>query len=160
MCKIHQRKYEGLANDLLRIDASMKGIAGPELISYFMKPPPNVSSMIQEERDIEIIDDMTKVVYWKFKMPLMSARDSCMKITQSNQGDGTFFVCETIERPDVPEVKGVVRMFVYTRGYVRPNKELPDTIDYTEMTVMNMGGYMPARLLNMVLASEREKEFR
>ena len=83
MCKIYQRKYEGLANDLLRIDASMKNITGDELVSYFMKPPPGQSSMIQEEKDIEIIDDNTKIVYWKFKMPLMSARDNCMKITKS-----------------------------------------------------------------------------
>lgn len=94
------------------------------------------------------------------KMPLMSARDICMRFTYSDQEDGKFFVCETVVRDDCPEVDGVVRMFMYTRGFIRPNKESPaDIFDYTEFTVFNMGGYMPARLLNMVVASETQKEF-
>jgi hypothetical protein len=49
---------------------------------------------------------------------------------------------------------------MFTRGFIRPNKESPaDTLDYTELSVFNMGGYMPARLLNMVIASETAKDF-
>jgi hypothetical protein len=89
------------------------------------------------------------------KMPLMSNRDNVMKISITDQDGGKFVVAETIERDDCPIIPGVVRMFVYTRGYVRPNKEDPENVlDYTELSVFNMGGYMPARLLNMVVASE------
>ena len=85
---------------------------------------------------------------------MMSSRDNVMKITISDHEGGRFVVCETIEHPERPVYPGVVRMFVYTRGYVRPNKTGLGGHDYTELTVMNMGGYIPARLLNMVIASE------
>ena len=94
-----------------------------------------------------------KIVYWKFKMPMMSSRDNVMNIKIVDHEGGRFFVGETVEHPDKPVFPGVVRMFVYTRGFVRPGKEA-GTHDYTELTVMNMGGYIPARLLNMVIASE------
>ena len=160
-CQVWQRKYDGLSNDLVRMDCSMKNIDMDTLVEHFMNPPPDNSGMVQEMKVIEEISDSCKIMYWRIKMPMMSARDNVMKMTKCTQGDGQFFIVETIERPDYPVIKGVVRMFIYTRGYVRPSKESPsDTLDYTEMTVMNMGGYMPARLLNMVLASEAEKEFR
>ena len=84
----------------------------------------------------------------------MSARDNVMKITVSDHNGGKFIVCETIEHPDKPVQSGVVRMFVHARGFVRPSKTVEGALDYTEFSVFNMGGYMPARLLNMVLAAE------
>lgn len=92
-------------------------------------------------------------------MPMMSARDNVMKITITNHEDGRFVVCETVDHPAKPVQPGIVRMFVYTRGFVRPSKSAPGAFDYTELSVFNMGGYMPARLLNMVVASESSREF-
>jgi hypothetical protein len=67
---------------------------------------------------------------------------------------------KTIERENLPEVPNVVRMFAFGRGIVTANKESPeDTIDYTEISFINMKGYFPARLMNMVIASETQKEF-
>ena len=85
---------------------------------------------------------------------MMSARDNVMKITITDHEDGKFVVCETVEHPDKPVQPGIVRLFLYTRGFVRPSKHEEGSHDYTELSVFNMGGYMPARLLNMVVASE------
>ena len=74
--------------------------------------------------------------------------------------NGDWVCLKTIVRDDVPEVKGVVRMFLYSRGLVSINKESPeDTVDYTEVSYFNLNGYFPARLMNMVIASETKKEF-
>lgn len=94
-------------------------------------------------------------------MPMMSDRDNVIQIHQSETPDGSEFIClKTVERDDVPEVPGVVRMFMFTRGMVSINKESPDdTVDYTEITYFNLNGYFPARLMNMIIAGETKKEF-
>ena len=157
---IHQKSQKG-KTDMLRIDASFKNIKKEEILKYFLNPPPDQMAMMKEMRDIEQIDDQTKVVYWRFKMPMMSDRDNVMQIHQSETDDGSEFIClKTVVRDDVPEVPGCVRMFMFTRGMVSVNKESPDdTIDYCEITYFNMNGYFPARLMNMVIAGETKKEF-
>ena len=94
-------------------------------------------------------------------MPMMSDRDNVMQIHMSPYEDGSQWIClKTVVREDCPEIKGVVRMFIFTRGIVSVNKESPhDTIDYTELTHFNMNGYFPARLMNMVIAAETKKEY-
>ena len=112
-------------------------------------------SMMKELRDIEQIDKDTKVVYWRFKMPMMTDRDNVIQIHNREIDGKEFFVVKTVERDDVPEVPGVVRMFMNSRGLISINKESPDdTIDYTELSYFNLKGYFPARLMNMVIASE------
>ena len=117
--------------------------------------------MIKEQRTIERIDENTTIDYWRFKMPMMSDRDNVMSIHQSLTPDGSeFLYIKTVERDDCPPVPGVVRMFLFTRGLVSINKESPeDTIDYTEISYFNLNGYFPARLMNMVIAGETQKEF-
>jgi hypothetical protein len=109
---------------------------------------------------IEQIDENTEVRYWRIKMPMMSDRDNVVRIHQREiEGGSEFVEMKTLVRDDVPEVPGCVRMFHFTRGLVTINKEHPDTIDYTEIMYMNLNGYFPARLMNMVIASETQKEF-
>lgn len=132
-----------------------------QLLQYYLNPPPGQQNMIKEQRTIERIDENTTIDYWRFKMPMMSDRDNVMSIHQSLTPDGSeFLYIKTVERDDTPPVPGVVRMFLFTRGLVSVNKESPeDTIDYTEVSYFNLNGYFPARLMNMVIAGETQKEF-
>jgi hypothetical protein len=67
---------------------------------------------------------------------------------------------KTIKRDDIPEVPGVVRMFLYSRLLLKPCPISPaDTIDYTEISQFNMNGYFPERLMNMIIAAETQREF-
>ena len=157
--KIWQRKHESLSNDLIRIEATLQNIDMEDFIQFFMNPPPDQQSMMQEQVTLAEDGPDCKTVYWKFKMPMMSARDNVMKITITDHEDGRFVVCETVDHPDKPVQPGIVRMFIYTRGWVRPSKSQQGAFDYTELSVFNMGGYMPAKLLNMVVASEASREF-
>lgn len=157
---IFQKKQPG-KTDILRINASFKGIKKDQLLKYYLNPPPGQQQMIKEQRTIERIDENTTIDYWRFKMPMMSDRDNVMSIHQSLTPDGSeFLYIKTVERDDCPPVPGVVRMFLFTRGLVSINKESPeDTIDYTEISYFNLNGYFPARLMNMVIAGETQKEF-
>ena len=157
--KISQRKHESLKNDLLRIDATFDDVDQEDFILSFMNPPPEQQKMIQEMVVLSEEGPYCKIMYWKMKIPMMSSRDNTMKITVTDHEGGRFVVAETVDHPDKPVQPGVVRMFIHTRGYVRPSKTIEGALDYTELSVFNMGGYMPARLLNMVIASETQKEF-
>ena len=65
--------------DFLRTDAQLKGIPAEAMAHYYMNPPE--SEMLKEVEVLEKSDDGTScIVYWRFKMPLMSDRDNIAKI--------------------------------------------------------------------------------
>jgi len=130
------------------------------MVDFITNPPADKMKMVVEQRDVEIIDEHNRIKYWRIKMPMMSQRDNVAQMYTKPMDDGsTFVMSKSVERDDVPEVPNVVRMFLFIRSYIRPNKDSPaDTIDYTEITHFNMKGYFPARLMNMVIASEAQKE--
>jgi hypothetical protein len=117
--------------------------------------------MTKELKVLEKHSDDSFIIYWRFKMPMMSDRDNVMHIMKQKREDGSIFtMLKTVERDDAPLVKGVVRCFCFTQGLCTVNKESPDdTIDYTELSYFNMNGYFPARLMNMIIASETKREF-
>lgn len=47
--KIWQRKHESLSNDLIRIEATLQNIDMEDFIQFFMNPPPDQQSMMQEQ---------------------------------------------------------------------------------------------------------------
>jgi hypothetical protein len=63
-------------------------------------------------------------------------------------------VISSIEHPDFPERKGIIRMEMFKASLVQ--QQGPD-IKITEFSNFNMKGYFPMRLLNMVMASAVEK---
>ena len=71
----------------------------------------------------------------------------------------TYFEVMSVTHPLCPEVPKVVRMFCTSNGMVSLNEDSSDTVDYVECTNVDFKGYMPARLMNMVIAAETLKEF-
>ena len=120
-CNIWQRKFEGMSNDLVRIDAQLKNITPQSVVDHYWNPIKDTAGMILENKVIERIDEDNVIQSFKIKMPMMSARDNVMKLSKKAQDGGIFFTLETVERPEYPVIPGVVRMFIYTRGFVRPN---------------------------------------
>ena len=121
-----------------------------------MNPPP--SDLMKETEVLEKSDDgNTATIYWRFAMPMMSDRDNVAKIHQFKQEDGSYFgYCITVDHDKKPAVKNVVRM--YQRIYFTA-KDVDGDLHYTEISNFDMKGYMPARLMNMLISSETEKEF-
>ena len=157
---IHQRKMPGYSTDMLRVDATFQGISMQQLLDYFIDPPPGKMEMMKESRILEKIDEYTCVKYQRIKMPMMSDRDQVLSIHHEPiDKNSTYIIIQTVEREDCPEVPGAVRMSMFLRALIRKNPESPeDTVDFTEINCFNMKGYMPGRLLNMVIASEASKE--
>ena len=92
-------------------------------------------------------------------MPLMTERDNVIRTTRYDNEDGSVYlqIC-SVERDDVPERAGVVRIFAKIDAFIRRHPSLPNTSIYTCFSLYDMKGYMPAMLLNMVIASEAKKE--
>jgi hypothetical protein len=155
---LHQKKHENKA-DMLRVDCSFKNVKREDLVEYMTNPPPHDD--ILERKCLEKIDENTSVNYWKFKMPMMSDRDNVIQIHKSDLAGGNkFFVMKSVEREDCPEVAGAVRMFMFSRGLISINNESPsDTIDYTEITYMNLNGHFPTGLMNMIMASSMTADY-
>jgi hypothetical protein len=51
-------------------------------------------------------------------------------------------------------------LFYHVQAHLRQDPNDKDLYHYTEFDIFDMKGYIPARLLNMILASETEKEFK
>ena len=145
---------------MIRIDAVLQNVNGDDFMEYFNNPPMD-DGVMKEMRKIEDIPD-GQICYWRFKMPMMSERDNICKVITKKMDNGDLFIaCTSLERDDIPPVKGVVRMYQHISGLMRlqPGVE-PPTFDYTEFDVIDMGGYIPTRLMNMVMASTIKSEFR
>ena len=113
--------------------------------------------MIKETRLIEKINEDEEIKYWRFRMPLMSDRDMVFRQFRKTLEDGSKLIfVTTIDRPDVPPIKGIVRMTMSVHGLIKPGST-PGVVDYTELSKFDMKGHLPARLLNMVIASEAQK---
>lgn len=159
-CTIHQKKRGKGLVDMIRLDAKMLKADPAGIMNYFYNPPKEKSSMMKEVRTLEERPD-GKVVYWRFKLPLMSDRDNICFIKETKQDDGSLFIqCTTEERDDVPPVKGVVRMYMYVSCWVRPDASNPELWHFTEIELIDFGGKIPPALLNMALASDGLKEFK
>ena len=92
------------------------------------------------------------------KLPLMTDRDIVFRQHKKILPDGGHLVfVNSIDRPDVPKVKGCIRCTMIVYGYVKPSATIEGAIDYTEISMMDMKGHVPTRLLNMVIASEAQK---
>ena len=57
---------------------------------------------------------------------------------------------QTVDRPDIPERKGVIRMEM---SKVQVAKQVGKDVHSTEFSTMNLKGMIPARLLNMAMSS-------
>jgi len=61
-----------------------------------------------------------------------------------------LMLSQSIEHADCPEVKGKIRMHMLAAGLGRMEGEY---LHVTEFTQMDLKGYVPAKLMNMVLGS-------
>lgn len=110
--------------------------------------------MVKETYTIEELPDGTQVKYLRFKVPMMSERDKVFTLKKELMPDGSlFFSSATIEHPKCPVRPGVVRMYACISHLVQKSTEIEGAYNYTEFEDIDMKGYFPARLMNMIGAS-------
>ena len=85
----------------------------------------------------------------------MSDRDNLFSFKMREMPDGSkVYNTSSIEDPRYPEVDGVVRMMIFKHSVV---VQKGDDLEFTDLANFNIGGYVPASLLNMVMGSMMKK---
>lgn len=69
-------------------------------------------------------------------------------------GNGGMFIClNTVDHPDDPKYKDVIRMMHFVQGDCIHDKDDPSILHYRETSYVDAKGYVPTSLLNLVVAS-------
>ena len=88
----------------------------------------------------------------------MSDRDQVVRRLVTEQPDGSVLVTiENVEHPDAPEIPGVIRMQMFKA--IRA-EQVGNDIHLTDFSSVDMKGYFPKRLLNMMIGTKMPKMVR
>tara|TARA_B110000285_G_C14991967_1_gene546815 strand:- start:154 stop:348 length:195 start_codon:yes stop_codon:yes gene_type:complete len=64
--------------------------------------------MVEETKVLEKLSEDDQTQYWRMKLPLMSARESCVRIQVKDIENGNFILVSSKKHPDAPCVDGAV----------------------------------------------------
>ena len=93
-------------------------------------------------------------MYSRAKIPFMTDRENLIHFGVT-KGEGTcHFLIKSIEHPDYPEKKGVIRMDVFKSSKIT---QVGNDIHLMEFSNFDMKGYFPTRLINMMMAASVQK---
>lgn len=156
-CSVYTKPQKGKVN-FMRTESEMVNVDPHKIWDYLTNPPPN--KMVKELKHFDQKENEVKI-YLVMKVPLMSTRDSISLAKRTPLTDDSFFFSmQTIEHPDYPPKKKVIRMSAIMGGYIRPNPENPANYLYTEISTFDLKGRVPTKLINMTLTSEAVKEMK
>lgn len=87
---------------------------------------------------------------------MMTMRENLFSMEKISLDDGrTLFLIRSVERPDFPITKKAIRMKFYKASCY---KQVGEDLHVKEFSNFSLGGYFPAKLLNMILASTISKK--
>ena len=85
------------------------------------------------------------------KMPLMTNRDLVLEGSLKKESDGSMmFISQSIPHSKYPETKDPIRMDMLKLSHF---KQEGDKVVGIEFSNMDMKGYFPTKMLNMVMGS-------
>lgn len=136
--------------------------ASPEdvfLCCFCIHDRPKWDLMFDEGRMIEELSPTIRLSHLKFKGRWPTApRDFVLVSSRVQDPDGTYLMgASSVEDPRAPEVKGFVRGFTRTSGYILRKATLPDGSAGTQMMYivqMNPGGWVPKKLAEQVAVNQ------
>jgi hypothetical protein len=100
-------------------------------------------------------DGSPSLLYSVSKMPMMTERENLVSQYKKELGDGrTLFLSRSVDRPEYPRRKNSIRMDMYKASVFH---EDGDDLRVVEYSNMDLGGYFPAKLLNMIMANMMSK---
>ena len=139
--------------NMVRTDSKLKGVTVKQY-KDFMGDTDKIKNdkSIKEFRIIEEFPPDRKIYYMEMNVPLMNNRTTLLNLTLNDKlddGKQVLMLSQSIERDDVPEEKGKIRMHILGSGLARMEG---DYLHITEFMQMDMKGYIPSSLMNMVLS--------
>lgn len=139
---------------MMRSDCLFKNATTEEFQAFMVNIEKNMKEdpMMKECKVIARHPDGTPAqYYWKMKMTGMSERDSVCSFEKHVMDDGrSIFITKSIEHPDYPPNKKIVRLDLYTAGH---SHEEGEDLRYVEFAYFDMKGWFPPRLMNMMIGT-------
>ena len=97
---------------MVRVECKFIGIDKEDVVNYWMNPPVDKIKAVKDFRVIERVSLNEMVVYYAISVPMLSDRDFVEHIKIYRDGEDRIFIRDqSIERPDVPPVKGIIRAY-------------------------------------------------
>ena len=145
--------------NMVRTDSKLKGVTVKQY-KDFMGDTDKIKNdkSIKEFRIIEEFPPDRKIYYMEMNVPLMNNRTTLLNLTLNDKlddGKQVLMLSQSIERDDVPEEKGKIRMHILGSGLARMEG---DYLHITEFMQMDMKGYIPSSLMNMVLSEMAQQQ--
>lgn len=166
--KMYQRPHDLGPLDLIRIDARMNGIRKDTILDMLDKPPQANQKTIKEFRCVQKFNDYHRIMYTRIKLPLMTEREQLVNFelqdiddTDDDPRKGKRIICiQSINHPDFPVTPEKVRSDVFKVHMHWQALDNPDDLEYIEFFNFDLKGYMPMRMMNMVISSALSKGIR
>jgi len=115
--------------------------------------------------DIEHYSPSAKAAYARLKsvFPGLKPRDSVTAVERHELSDelggGTVFLLKAIEHRRAPLVNGCVRAKLLGMNLIQPVPGEPDKCEFTFTQVVDPGGAVPARIMNMLVSHQAVEIF-
>ena len=86
---------------------------------------------------------------------MMSLRETLIEMKAFPQPDGSrLLVMQSVEHPDFPITNKAIRIYIFKANLAR---NVDGGCFITEYASMNMGGWFPMRLMNMMIGTNMKK---
>ena len=76
------------------------------------------------------------------------------------ENGGMFINLNTVDHPDDPKYKDVIRMMQFVQGDCHYDEQDSSILKYRETSYVDAKGYVPTSLLNLIVASQGSKELK
>ena len=159
--RVWRRSVEGSAYDVIRGNGILR--APPAVVLALLKrgDPETIreyNPMYDEGHDLQQLDGNTKVSYGSVRSIFpFKPRDTVTRVALRalpNLG-GHVMLLEAVDHPAMPERQGFVRAkIVFGMHLVQPVVDKPMLTNYTFTQQVNVGGLIPAWLMNTLIAQD------
>lgn len=159
----YRRPIEGSNGNMIMTDLRFIGVKKEWYLELMKNGPP--TDNIIERKILKENGPDEKYIYVRVKMGgFISDRDNIVRKSLKHFDDGsTLMTIESVYDQNVPEKNGVIRIDVFKTVKLRQDPEKPEDLLLTDYSTMDLKGYFPPRLMNMMMGTmlpKMEKQLR
>lgn len=151
---LHARPSNKDSNiNMVRMDLIMPGLTKDAWFTTFKDGPPVDNAV--ERRVVREISPTQRILYVRMRLgTFISDRDNCIMFSRIEHPDGSSVLSlAACEDPDVPEVPNVIRAEFFKTQRIIEHPDNKDDLMITDFSLMNLKGYFPVRIFNMMIGT-------
>lgn len=155
---VYKRPMEGSTLDITRSDVLMRNVSLSSM-RKFAKDYEKYSARVDKKNMVRwfkwVVNNDPEgysVFHSRSKVGAMASDREIvaeMRVQEVDGGNSLFFLCQSVDRDDIPEHDGAVRMMYY-----KSNMDTQEGADVriVQFESMDLRGYFPASMMNMIIS--------